>query len=132
MKLSLKEFEMVNRKQYNWIQTTIGSRVYNTLTTSLETKLFWFDFLQFVFAPYFKEQRSITTLGAINLSEKVLMDNNLNVLLPPTLESVIYYGSNLYPPFKLDTKISMNVTTTFFSILIIALLIVRLITDSRS
>lgn len=92
----------------------------NTPANQTFTRLFWLDFLRYVFAPKFKRQFGITKIAAFDASSPVIMSDSLDLQLPTPLETAIYYAENADSP---PIEFSINVTQTIPMIVAIVLLL---------
>lgn len=118
MKLTKKEFEQI--RPLMWYKQQFGYEVYNTTDTP---QMFWFDFMKNVFAKYFKQQKAITQLSNIDVTQPVLMKNDLTLKLPLIMETVVYYAKNQQ---DLNVKCIINLSQKFillFSLIIFVLLV---------
>lgn len=93
MKLSLEEFNRIRPVQWHLIN--YGKRVYNTTINQTETQLFWLDFMSLVFAPKFKAQHGIPLIADFDITQHVLITDDLTLVLPTPLETAMYFANNL-------------------------------------
>lgn len=92
MHLSREEFERI--RPLHWSLRTINNRAWYTLTSVVETQLFWLDFVRLVFAPRFAQQETVQEIGAFDQRQPVLLSENLELVLPADMESATFYESN--------------------------------------
>lgn len=123
MKLKPEEFALI--RPLEWRLINIGTKTYNTPKSDIARQLFWLDFLRKVFVPKFKAQQTVTVLGDFDLTEPVLMSDDLELLLPPLLETVVYYATNKTLPFMFKLEVSMFTVLIVGIVLIFATLIVK-------
>lgn len=104
MLLSEKEFKLI--RKINWKLQTIGDKTYYTAVSEIDTYLFWFDFIRFVFAPKFKNQQGVSYIANFDITQPVLLSQDYNLKLPVLIESAIYYAENqmLKPPLSLNVS----------------------------
>lgn len=92
MKLTRDQFRMIRPLQ--WCLRSYGKHIYNTPIDQTQTQLFWLDFMQFIFAPRFKQQQGIQKLANFDQTQPVLLTDDLIITLPTELETVFYYADN--------------------------------------
>lgn len=95
MKLTLDEFNSIRPLQ--WTLKNIGINTYYTLINQTETQLFWLDFIKNIFASKFQRQQGITNISTFDITQPVLIDDDLNIILPTQLETVCYLANNQKP-----------------------------------
>jgi len=100
--------------------------MYNTPTTLVQTRLFWLDFIRNIFAPLFKSQSAVTSIAKFDLEQPVLLTNDLQLVLPSQLETVVYYATNLTTPRKFSIDVSYTAVFVFSLLLLISLLVVSI------
>jgi hypothetical protein len=120
MQLTKEEFEKI--RSFEWTHRSFNSKIYNTLINETQTRLFWLDFYRLIFAPKYAKQTAITSINDVDLSRPVLLDDNLDLIVSPEIESVAYFVDNqMSPPVKFTTGINQ------MSVLIVALILLVLI-----
>lgn len=109
MHLSREEFEQI--RPLHWSLRTINNRAWYTLTSPVETELFWLDFVRLVFAPRFAKQDTVQEISEIDQRQPVLLSENLELVLPADMESAAFYESNRgsSPIFCKLTSCGMNI-----------------------
>lgn len=123
MKLTLEEFKRIRPVQ--WSLKNYGKHVYNTTINQTETQLFWLDFMSLVFAPKFKQQYGIPSIKNFDITQPVLLTDNLELTLPTDVETAMYFANNKTEP----VKFSINVSQVFIMIISIVLTVVLLISE---
>lgn len=118
MRLSKAEFAKI--RPIEWVVRDFGGRMMNTPANQTFTRLFWLDFLRYVFAPKFKRQLGVTKIASFDASSPVIMSDSLDLQLPTPLETAIYYAENADKP---PIEFSVNVTQTIPMIIAIVLLL---------
>lgn len=118
MRLTPEEFNRIRPVQ--WSLKNYGYKVFNTTINQTETKLFWLDFMRLVFAPKFKKQNGITEISIFDLTQPVLITDDLDLLLPTNLETAMYYANNTTLPMKF----MVNISKTFILILSIVMIFI--------
>lgn len=121
MKLTLEEFRRIRPVQ--WCLRDFGKHVYNTTINQTETKLFWLDFLSLVFAPKFKSQYGVPVISEFDITQPVLLSDDLELKLPTQMETAMYFANNTTTPIKFSVNIS-QLTVTIIAIIIIIVLII--------
>lgn len=121
MKLTLEEFKRIRPVQ--WYLKNYGKYVYNTTINQTETQLFWLDFMRLVFAPKFKTQFGITSLADFDITQPVLITDDLELKLPTQLETAMYFANNKTPP----VNFSININQMLVMIVCIAIFIVLIV-----
>lgn len=96
----LKEEEFQKIRPLEWTIREYGGELYNTLTNETDTRLFWYDFMRFVFAPKFSRQWGVTRIQSFDQTQPVLIDDNLSLRLPTELETAAYYADNTTLPMS--------------------------------
>lgn len=120
MKLTLEEFKRIRPIQ--WCLRNYGKHVYNTSINQTETKLFWLDFIRLVFAPKFKQQFGITELSDFDITQPILLTDDLELTLPTQIETAMYFANNKTPPIQF--KININQLLTMIATIIIFVVII--------
>lgn len=92
MHLSREEFKRI--RPLHWSLRTINNRAWYTLSSTVETQLFWLDFIRLVFAPRFAQQETVQEIGDFDQRQPVLLSENLELVLPADMESATFYESN--------------------------------------
>lgn len=121
MQLTIEEFNKI--RTLNWQIRTYGNKLFNVTDTP---ELFWFDFIKNVFANYFQNQQSIHQITNFDVSQAVLIDNNLNLQLPTQLKTVVYLAKN---QTKLKPQISIPVCPYLSFAIACVLFIILIIFD---
>lgn len=110
MRLALDEFKRI--RPLLWSVRQIGDNVYNTVIGETATRLFWLDFVRLVFAPKFRAQRAIARVDNFDVTQPVLLTDDLRLIVPRDIETVAYYADNagLGPPktFVVSRVITAN------------------------
>lgn len=93
MKLTVEEFHRI--RPLEWVIRSYGdnNKSYNSPVDMIETRLFWLDFIRNVFSPKFAAQRGITHIANFDLTQPVLLSDDLELRLPSVLESVVYFAN---------------------------------------
>lgn len=129
MKLTNEEFKRI--RQLQWGLNEIGGKMYNTPSDSSQTQLFWLDFMKLVFAPKFKKQFGITHIDHFDVTQPVLMEDNLNLKLPTQLETAMYYANNTTLPMKFSIGISQTITFIVALVVLVALIVLNYMYDDK-
>lgn len=122
MKMTIEDFNKVRPLQ--WTIREYGSTIYNTPIDQTETRLFWLDFMRNVFAPKFSNQQAVTYIASFDVTQPVLMTDDLTLKLPTQLETVIYYADNKTLPKIFSINNVSNVTATFVGVVVLLILLV--------
>lgn len=100
----------------------LSEKEFSKIRTTLKPELFWFDFVRHVFLPYYQNQNAVTNITNFDITQPVILDENLNLTLPLNMEVAVYYAKNQKPlPIQLNTKISQ------FVVLLISIILLLLI-----
>lgn len=127
MKLIKKEFDLI--RPLNYYKQQFGDKVYITTDTP---ELFWFDFMKLIFVKYFKNQKTITSIENFDSTQPVLIEekDDLELILPPLEESIIYYAKNQKPLTpNLKIPITQNIVLIFSFICFLILFIIKNFTN---
>lgn len=129
MRLTRAEFNRIRPLQWNLKQ--YGHKVYNTPMTQTETQLFWLDFIRLVFAPKFKRQYGITRIPTFDQTQPVLLTDDLNLVLPASLETAMYYANNPTVPMSFSINVSQLSALVVGIVLILGLLVLNVLYGNR-
>lgn len=121
MKLTLEEFRRI--RPVHWSLKSFGKNVYNTTVNQTETQLFWLDFMRLVFAPKFKDQEGVPNISTFDITQPVLMTDDLHLKLPTLIETAVYFAENKTPPVKFAFGIS-QLTVFILTILVVVLIVI--------
>ena len=93
MKLTNEEFHRI--RPLEWVIRSYGSgeKSYNSPVDTNETRLFWLDFFRNVFRSKFASQSGITNISDFDLTQPVLLSDDLELRLPSALETVAYFAA---------------------------------------
>lgn len=97
MLLTKYEFDRIRPLEWT-VREFNGGSIYYTPATQTDTQLFWLDFLREIFAKKFASQSAVTSISNFDVTQPVLLKDNLELKLPDVLESCVYYASNKKPP----------------------------------
>lgn len=115
MKLSAAEFELIRPVQ--WSLIPYANKSYYSVNNELDRRLFWNDFMKFVFAPKFAKQNIINVINEFDNTQSVLFDPDTGeIKLPPSLEVV-----NHATKIKSFEPLQFPITTQF--VLVIAIIV---------
>lgn len=94
MKLTRVDLQQI--RELRWIiKDAVGDgKPYYTLADETSTRLFWIDFLRYIFAPRFKSQMGITRINTFEITTPVILGLDLHLLLPTMMESVVHFAEN--------------------------------------
>lgn len=92
----------------DWELRELNGVVYYTLSSDTQTRLFWYDFVRCVFAPRFAKQQAFPRLLNFDQAQPVLITDQLEIRLPPAMETVVYYAENRTPPARFEIPVSQN------------------------
>lgn len=129
MRLTIEEFNRIRPLQ--WRIRQIGQRAYNTPVDQTETRLFWLDFMRLVFAPKFKSQFGITQITDFDTTQPVLLTNELEITLPPQIETAMYFANNKTLPIQFKFDMSQSTIVVIAIIILILILLFDLIYGSH-
>ncbi|AYP97972.1 Ac68-like protein [Mauternbach virus] len=118
MKLTEHEFKLIRPLQ--WALVNHGSKVYNTTANATQTHLFWLDFMRLIFAPKFKKQHGITRVDNFDVTQPVLLTDDLELRLPTQIETICYFANNMDTlPMRFSTHLTKNLTLIIAIVLIV-------------
>ncbi|KAG8362560.1 pif-6 [Fopius arisanus] len=123
MRLTPEEFKKI--RTLHWTVREVGDKLYNTTSNETDTALFWFDFMRNIFAVKFAQQSGVQLITDFDQTQPVLLSDDLQLHLPPQLETAMYYCHNKTLPFIF----SINITHTNVFIMGMAILTIILIID---
>lgn len=92
MRLTGQEFARIRPLQ--WVLREYGGVAYNSPADQTSTRLFWLDFMRYVFAPKYAAQRGVTSINRFDTTQPVLLSDDLNLKLPTMLETAMYFANN--------------------------------------
>lgn len=119
MKLTTEQFMRI--RPLSWTINSNSDIIYHTTDTPY---LFWYDFMRKIFGPdYYSKQRTITRIVNFDMQQPVLIDNELNLLLPVDIETAIYAANNQTLP-KPFFSIGLNKFMVLFVIIVLYAIIV--------
>lgn len=107
MFLTRRDIEAI--RPLEWELREFNGSLYYTLTAESQTRLFWYDFVRNVFAPRFAKQLAFTRILNFDQTQPVLINDKLELRLPPALETVVYFAENSRPPVRFVIPVSQNV-----------------------
>jgi len=123
MKLTEIEFQKI--RPLKWKLKRVAGIVYHTLENSIDTSLFWYDFLRLVFAPKFASQEGVQKITNFDTKQPVLLSQSMNLLLPNDMEKAMYYANNKSSlPFRFEipfNQLTIIIITTLLFILLMAI-----------
>lgn len=109
----LTEAEFAQIRPVRWGLATVGSKLVHTVMGEKDRRRFWTDFLKKVFINYFKAQ-SVTQKIAFDTLTPVCMTDDYELILPPALETIIYFARRdapiklwTFPPAWLPLSIAL-------------------------
>lgn len=129
MRMTVEEFHRIRPLQ--WTIREFGNAAYNTTVDETETRLFWLDFIRNVWAPKFAAQRAVTSVSNFDVTQPVLLTNDLNLKLPAVLETVAYHADNSEKPKTFALPFSQLTVFIVGILAMISLLIVSVIFSSK-
>lgn len=130
MKLSLAEFKKI--RTLHWRMQAIGDKVYYTVSTQIETQLFWYDFIRYIFVPRFKKQNMINTISNFDQSQSVYITSDLELqLADPVMNLIFYYEENRTLPFKFFFPISQFIVLVIGITIIIITMLTNVLFDTN-
>lgn len=121
MKLTLEEFKLIRPVQ--WRLMNCGTGMYNTPINQTDTQLFWLDFMSLIFAPKFKKQNGVPLITSFDITQPVLITDDLELKLPTQVETAVYFANNTYAPVQFSFNIG-QILVAIISILIIIILVI--------
>lgn len=107
MFLTTTDFNKIRR--INWKLQTIADKTYYTAVNEIDTYLFWFDFMRFIFAPKFKNQQGVSYIANFDTTQPVLLTTEFELKLPVLIESAIYYAENQNTKAPFSFAVSKNI-----------------------
>lgn len=101
MRMTSEEFARIRPLQ--WALRDYGGGVaYHSPVDRTSTRLFWLDFIRYVFAPKYKAQRGVTSIyTAFDTSQPVMLSEGLDLKLPTMMETAVYFADNQTLPSPL-------------------------------
>lgn len=119
--MTINEYRKIRPLQ--WAQRQIGDDVYYTPLNETYTRLFWNDFIRYIFAPKFAKQNSIKTISEFDVTQPALITADLSIRLPAILETIAYLGDNQDESVAttFSIKISSNVALLISLVILILL-----------
>ncbi|ATY70253.1 Ac68-like protein [Tomelloso virus] len=129
MKLTLEEFNRIRSVQ--WRMINYGKKVYNTTINQTETKLFWLDFMSLVFAPKFKTQYGVPSIAEFDITQPVLLTDDLELQLPTQIETAMYFANNTSIPIEFSAKIKQLIVVIVGVIVIILIVVAEHFVSKR-
>lgn len=124
MFLSIDEFKSI--RPFQWRIQNYGKKNYNTLTNEVDLQLWWIDFIRLIFVPNFKKQNAITSIPKFDLKQPVLLTDDLELILPNNIETIMYYAKNKTLPIKFSLNITQDVIVFIGVGLLIFIIIIEL------
>lgn len=122
MKLTIDELNMI--RSLRWTKREFGDDIYNTPINMTHTQLFWFDFFKYIFSKRFSQQYALTEINNFDISQPVLLSDDYELVLPPSLETVNYYYENKKEsPVRFSVNV-LKIQVLIFSILALICLVV--------
>lgn len=115
MRLTNQEFALIRPLQ--WVLCEYGNVVYNTPVDQTSTRLFWIDFMRYVFAPKYGTQCGITSINDFDTTQPVLLSEDMNLKLPTILETAMYFSNNQRFPPQLFVLKGINRTVVLISVI---------------
>ena len=132
MKLTQAEFKLLNDvRPRQWTLKEYGTKVYHTLTLATEVKLFWLEFFTQVFHIKFKNQKNIHVIQNFDMTQPVLIDDELNLKLPSYLESVAFFADNKQLPVVFNSKYSMLTILLSYIVAVLTLVFTNIFIFSK-
>lgn len=117
MRLTPEQFQtIVKGRNFTWTKKDVGGVMYNSLTNQTDTKLFWLAFFKLVFLPKFKTQKAVTRISEFDMSQPVLITDELQLSAPTMVDTVFYFADYAESPMSFRTGIP--ITTVFFGALV--------------
>lgn len=129
MKLTSEEFKRIRPLQ--WSLKSFGKHVYNTTINQTETQLFWLDFMRLIFAPKFKTQFGIPSMENFDITQPVMITDDLELQLPTLVETAMYFANNKTLPMQFAVDIDQLFSVIGSIFLIIALIIAEHFTSKK-
>ncbi|ACH96202.1 Ac68-like protein [Oryctes rhinoceros nudivirus] len=121
MKLTIEEFKRIRPVQ--WSLRNFGKHVYNTTINQTETQLFWLDFMRLVFAPKFKTQYGVPKITNFDITQPVLMTDDLDLKLPTNIETAMYFANNTTVPVRFSINVNQLLVAIVAIVIIVALIV---------
>ena len=109
MRLTKQEFARIRPLQ--WVLREYGGVAYNSPVDQTSTRLFWLDFMRYVFAPKYAAQRGVTSINGFDTTQPVMLTDDLNLKLPTMLETAMYFANNQTLPSQTFVFNRLNCVT---------------------
>lgn len=120
MFLTRNEFDRIRPLQ--WSLKNYGNEIYHTILDKTEIQLFWLDFMRLIFAPKYKNQNGVVNIENFDLTQPVLMSDEMELILPTDVNMAMYYANNTTLPMNFSINIS-QLTVMIASLVLFAILI---------
>lgn len=133
MFLTRRDIEAI--RPLEWELREFDGSLYYTLTSESQTRLFWYDFMRYVFAPRFAKQLAFPRILNFDQTQPVLINDKLELRLPPDLETVVYFAENRHPPVQFRIPVTQNtvLVTALVAVAVVGgLALLSVATDSSS
>lgn len=131
MRLTARELALL--RPFDWTIVHVGDRVYNSVVSEKQTRLFWLDFVRLVLVPKFRKQRGVTRLANMDLTQPVLLTDDLHLVVPDAIESIAYYADNMdSPPMRFALEASSIAFTAIGCVVLLAVAVAALFSSKRT